>query len=234
MRRLLLISNSTLHGGGYLDHCEDELRDVLAGVGSLVFVPYALVDRDAYTASARERLARLGIDVRGAHEGDDPRGALEAAEAVFVGGGNTFRLLDRLQRLELVDVLRRRALGGMPYVGSSAGSNVACRSIHTTNDMPIVHPRSLDALALVPFNLNPHYLDPEPGSTHMGETREQRIVQFHEEHATPVLALREGACLRVDGDRAELRGTRGGRLFRRGEPPRELETGARLDELLRG
>ncbi len=232
-RNILLVSNSTLHGGGYLQHCEAELRELLDGVERLVFVPYALADHDGYTAAARARFAELGIEVVGIHEGGDPRAAVEAAQAVFVGGGNTFRLLKRLQDLGLVELLRERVLAGMPYVGSSAGSNVACRSIHTTNDMPIVHPRSLEALRLVPFNLNPHYLDPDPASSHMGETREERILQFHEEQEAPVLGLREGASLRVTGDRAVLCGTRGARLFLRGEKPRELVAGDRLDELLR-
>ena len=233
MRKLLLISNSTLHGGGYLEHCERELRRVLEGVTGLVFVPYALADWDAYTATARTRFEELGIDVAGVHEDGDPRAAIAGAQAVFTGGGNTFRLLKRLQDLELVEPLRARAFAGMPYIGSSAGSNVACRSIHTTNDMPIVHPGSLAALALVPFNLNPHYIDPDPSSRHMGETRAERIQQFHEEEAAPVVGLREGASLLVEGDTVELCGTRGAVLFERDADPRELETGARFDELLR-
>jgi dipeptidase E len=147
---------------------------------------------------------------------------------VFVGGGNTFRLLDQLQRTGLAAAIAARCAAGMPYVGSSAGTNVATPSIRTTNDMPIVQPMSFAALALVPFQINPHYLDPDPGSRHMGETREERIRQFHEEWPTPVLGLREGAWVRVEGDRATLCGTTGARLFLRGAPPRELATGADL------
>ena len=231
-RRVLLISNSTLHGGGYLGHCEAELRDFLAAVSRVLFIPYALFDHDAYAAVARGRFEELGLKLDSVHESEDPRRAVAEAEAVFIGGGNTFRLLTRLYAEELVEPIRSRVAQGMPYVGSSAGSNVACRTIKTTNDMPIIEPPSFDALALVPFNLNPHYLDPDPGSTHMGETREQRIREFHEENDWPVVGLREGALLRIEGGTAKLKGSTGGRLFRRGEEPSELAPGERLDFLL--
>ncbi len=154
------------------------------------------------------------------------------AEAISVGGGNTFRLLSALVELDLVEPIRRRVAGGMPYIGTSAGSNVACQSIKTTNDMPIVYPPTFDGLALVPFNLNPHYLDPDPNSSHMGETRETRIREFHELNEEPVLGLREGAMLRVEGERAELRGLRGSRLFRRGQEAQEYQPGDDLSFLL--
>lgn len=233
MKRLLLISNSTLHGGGYLDHCAEEFRRFLgANVERVTFVPYALHDRAAYASKVRARLERMGLAVTSLHEAADPRAAVLTAEAVFVGGGNTFRLLDALHRERLIEPLRARVLAGMPYVGSSAGSNVACVTIQTTNDMPIVEPPTFAALDLVPFNLNPHYLDPDPQSKHMGETREQRIAEFHEECARPVLGLREGAMLRVEGERATLLGTTGARLFRRGRTPEEFVPPARLDEPL--
>ncbi|MBI5361627.1 MAG: dipeptidase PepE [Planctomycetes bacterium] len=233
MKRLLLISNSTLHGSGYLDHCAEELRRFLGPeVERVAFVPYALHDRAAYAAKVRARLERMGLAVTSLHEVADPRAAVLAAQAVFVGGGNTFRLLDVLHRERLIEPLRARVLAGMPYVGSSAGSNVACVTIQTTNDMPIVAPPTFAALDLVPFNLNPHYLDPDPSSRHMGETREQRITEFHEVCARPVLGLREGAMLRVEGERATLLGTTGARLFRRGRAPEEFVPPARLDDLL--
>ena len=160
-----------------------------------------------------------------------PVAAVERAEALFIGGGNTFRLLDALWRHALIEPIRRRVQAGMPYVGTSAGSNVACPSIRTTNDMPIVQPPSFAALNLVPFNINPHYQDPIPGSTHMGETREQRIAEFHEENAPPVVGLREGAWLLVEDSTVVLSGSTGARLFRRGEAPAEFATGSRLDFL---
>ena len=236
MRRLFLISSSTVHGTGYLDHTEERLRAFLgSGVRRVTFVPYALFDRDAYAALVRERLGRMGLAVDSVHEApgaDGPARAVAGAEAVFVGGGNTFRLVTALHATGLVPALRERVAGGMPYVGSSAGTNAACPTLKTTNDMPIVEPPTFAALGLVPFQINPHYVDPEPGSTHMGETREQRIREFLEENDVPVLGLREGATLHVEGDRAELVGVKGAKLFRRGAAPRELEPGTRLDELL--
>jgi dipeptidase E len=232
MRRLLLVSNSTLHGSGYLDHCAAHIQELLGGVSRVLFVPYALHDRDGYAAQARARFGALGYRLDSIHEAADPRAAVRAAEAVFIGGGNTFRLLRELYAQDLLDPLRERVRSGMPYIGSSAGSNVACLTIGTTNDMPIVQPPSFAALALVPFNLNPHYLDPDPGSRHMGETREVRIRQFHEENPQPVVGLREGAMLRIAGDRMTLLGVTGARIFRRGRDPEEITPGTELGELL--
>lgn len=232
MKRLLLVSNSTLHGSGYLDHCARELTEFLGtGVRRVAFVPYALHDLEGYAAKARERFEQLGYALDSVHQGPSPRAVVERADAVFIGGGNTFRLLKRLYETGLLDVLRSRVLAGQPYVGSSAGSNVACVTIRTTNDMPIVEPPSLAALALVPFNLNAHYQDPDPRSTHMGETREERLRQFHEENDVPVAGLREGALLRVEGAAITLLGTTGARIFRRGRAPEEFTPPARLDFL---
>ena len=228
--RLLLISTSTLYGGGYLDHCAAAIDGLLRpGVSRVLFVPYALFDRDAYAGRARDRFARMGFELDSIHDATGrPAAAVERAEAIFVGGGNTFRLLDALWRNDLIEPIARRVRAGMPYIGSSAGSNVACVTIKTTNDMPIVQPPTFDALNLVPFNINPHYLDPMPGSTHMGETREERIAQFHEENLPPVVGLREGAWLMVDDHGVTLEGRTGARLFRRGQPPEEFLPGARL------
>ncbi len=233
MRKLLLMSNSTNHGRGYLDHVADELVDRLGGAKNILFVPFALRDRAGYAAKFRNRLAPLGIEVEELlADATGPR-QVENAEVVFVGGGNTFRLLRTLLDFELIEPLVERVLAGMPYLGASAGVNVACPTIRTTNDMPIVEPRTLDALGLVPFQINPHYLDPDPGSTHMGETREERLAEFHEENATPVVGLREGGWIRIDGDRGALGGSRGARIFRRGQEPEERAPGAALDDLLR-
>ncbi len=204
--RLLLLSNSTNHASGYLEHAIDTVTPFLADT-RLTFVPYALADRDAYTAKVAAALDPHGVEVRGLHAAHDPVAAVAEAEAVFVGGGNTFRLLDTLQRFGLLDVLRRRVLEGMPYMGASAGTNIAGPTIRTTNDMPIVEPASFGALGLVPFQLNPHYLDADPNSTHRGETREQRLTEFLEENDLPVLGLREGTWLAVDDDGARIGGT---------------------------
>jgi dipeptidase E len=232
-RRVLLVSSSTCHPTGFLDHAEGEIRDFLGPVRRVLFLPWALGDRDAYAEKVRGRLGGMGYEVDSAHDAREPAGAVLLAEAVFAGGGNTFRLLKALYELDLLEALRRRVGEGMPYVGSSAGSNVAGVTIGTTNDMPIVLPPSLNALGLVPFNINPHYLDPDPVSTHKGETREERIAQFHEENDQAVVGLREAAMLRIEGWAASLRGTAPARLFRKGEPPREFSPADRLDFLLR-
>jgi dipeptidase E len=232
MRRLLLLSNSTNHGEGFLDHAMLTILEHLGGVRRILFVPFALADRAGYTSRFRERLAREGVEVDEATADLPGRRRIESAEAVFVGGGNTFRLLKTMQDSDLLGALRARALGGMPYLGASAGINLAGPTIRTTNDMPIVEPRGFDALALVPFQINPHYLDPDPASTHMGETREQRLAEFHEENATPVVGLREGGWIRVEGTTGRLGGRRGARIFRRGATAEERPTGAALDDLL--
>jgi dipeptidase E len=231
-RRVLLISNSTLYGSGYLDHAESEIRDFLTAVGSVLFVPFALYDRDAYAALARERFNAMGHALKSVHEAEDVTKAMDQAEAVFIGGGNTFRLLKALYDLDLLAPIRRRVAEGMPYIGSSAGSNVSCPTIKTTKDMPIVQPPSFDALGLVSFQISPHYQDPDPNSTHMGETQEERIIQFLEENTTPVVGLREGAMLRVEGDSVLLKGINGARIFRRGQPPVETEPGTELSQLV--
>ncbi len=231
--RILLISSSNVHGTGYLDHAEPEIRGFLGPVRRVLFLPWALRDLDGYAAKVRERFGRMDFEVDSAHDAPDPVRAVENAEAVFVGGGNTFRLLKKMYDLDLLVPLRRRVREGLPYVGSSAGSNVAGATIRSTNDMPIVEPPTLSALGIVPFCLNPHYLDPDPTSTHKGETREERIAQFHEENEEAVVGLREGAILRVEGGSVTLTGISRARVFQRGEPPAEFEIGDRLDFLLR-
>lgn len=229
-KRVLLISNSTLHGSGYLDHAEAEIHSFLGDLKRVLFVPYALYDRDAYASSARERFQRMGYDLTSIHAAPDPQQAIHDSDAVFIGGGNTFRLLKCLYDFEVLKTIKERVAAGMPYIGSSAGSNVAGPTIKTTNDMPIVQPPSFDALGLVSFQINPHYLDPDPNSKHMGETREQRILQFLEENDTTVAGLREGAMVRVENDTAILKGSTGARIFRKGREPVETLPGDRLDE----
>jgi dipeptidase E len=227
-KRLLLISNSTLYGSGYLDHAECEIRNFLGVVQRVLFVPFALYDRDAYASMARERFQAMGYDLDSVHEVADTRQAVNEAEAVFIGGGNTFRLLKALYDCDLLLLIRQRVAEGMPYIGSSAGSNVACPTIKTTKDMPIVQPPSFDALGLITFQISPHFLDPDPNSTQMGETQEDRIIQFLEENPTPVAGLREGAMLRVEQGAIELRGVSGVRIFRRGHEPVELNPARNL------
>jgi dipeptidase E len=235
LRDILLLSTSTVHGSRFLEYAESEIRAFLADRTEVLFVPFARpggITHDAYTEVARGRFADNGVQVAGLHEFADPLAAVEEAQAVFVGGGNTFVLLKTLYEMNVMDTLRSQVLDGMPYMGSSAGSNLAGLTIGTTNDMPIVEPPSFRALELVPFNINPHYLDPDPGSTHMGETRETRIREFHHFNAQAVLGLREGAMLRVEGNGARIMGTRGGRLFRNGAEPVEIDPGSDVNFLL--
>jgi dipeptidase E len=228
---LLLLANSTNHGLPMLAHARREIASVLAG-RRLLFVPYALAAHDAYTARVSEALAPAGVVVEGLRLLQNPTAAVRTAEAVFVGGGNSFRLLRDLRRTGLLAAIGDRVRGGMPYIGSSAGTNMACPTLRTTNDMPIVEPGGFASFGFVPFQINPHYLDPDPASTHMGETRETRLRQFLEENDAVVLALREGSWLRVQDGRAVLGGSTGARVFRRGEEPYDLAPGADLSFLL--
>lgn len=222
---MLLISNSTTHGQGYLEHAEAEIRDLLGGVQHVLFVPYALHDQDNYAAQAEKKFRALGYEMTSVHQAPDAKAAVAQAEALFIGGGNTFRLLNRLYQQELLGPIRDRVAAGMPYIGSSAGTVVACPTIKTTNDMPIVQPPSFDALRLVSFQINAHYLDPDPASTHMGETREERLRQFLEDNDIPVVGLREGTMLRVEEGEVTLKGALSARIFRRNQEPEEAQPG---------
>jgi len=230
--RVLLISNSTVHGRGYLDHAEEAIKEVLGDAKTVLFFPFALHDRDSYAAKAAARFAEMGYTMTSAHSTSDPLRAIAETGAIFIGGGNTFRLLKALQDLEFIEPIRRRVSQSVPYIGSSAGSNVAGKTIRTTKDMPIVQPRSFDALGLVPFQISPHFQDPDPNSTHMGETQEERILQFLEENETPVLGMREGAWVRAGNGQVILGGSRGARIFRRGESPVEKNTGDDISSLV--
>jgi len=216
-----------------------ELRTLVDASAPVLFVPYALQDQDGYEKRVKEMLKPIGVRVESIHHARDPAAAVRAAKAVFVGGGNTFRLLATLYRHRLLGPIRDRVHRGAIYIGVSAGTNVACPTIMTTNDMPIVVPKSLAALGLVPFQINAHYF---AGPIHYrvgrrlipyaGETRDDRIREFHEMNAIPVVALHEGAILRIEDGRARLLGPRGGRIFRRGRRPRDVSPGADLSRLL--
>lgn len=238
MRRALLFSNSTNHAGRYLEHGAAELLDFLGPVRTLLFAPFALHDRPAYAAKVRQELARFGLAVDELTADADAPGLIERAAAIFVGGGNTFRLLRTFQDRGLLGLLRERCLAGLPYIGSSAGTNLAGPTIKTTNDMPIVFTPGFEALGLVPFQINPHYQDPDPASTHMGETREERLREFLEENSTPVVGLREGCWIRREGPAMRLGGSppagrAAARIFRRRVEPEERPSAAALDDLAR-
>lgn len=236
-KRLLLISNSTCFGRDYLEHCRQAIQRFLDSVKSVVFIPYALQDWDGYTAKARVAFEGFGIKLVGIHERQLTVDDVRHAEAFFVGGGNTFRLLNSMISYPALgthhgvfDLVQEAIENGARYIGTSAGANLAGPTIKTTNDMPIVEPPTFNALWFVPFQINPHYLDADPNSRHMGETRERRITEFHEEELNfaPVIGLREGAWIHVDGDIASLGGEGGAKFFGKGQLPREWSPGTSL------
>ncbi|MDQ3920605.1 MAG: dipeptidase PepE [Acidobacteriota bacterium] len=236
-RRLLLLSNgSEIVGAEPTEFAQGVVRDFLgASVRRVLFVPFAAVVRtyDEYAARVRRGFGPLGYEVESIHEADEAAAAVERAQAIAVGGGNTFHLLRGLYEAGVIEAIRARVEGGTPYVGWSAGSNVACPTIKTTNDMPIVEPPALRALGLVPFQINPHYTDAALAG-HQGETRDERLLEFV--HANPgvrVVGLREGTMLRVEGEEVTLVGDRPARLFLKGEEPRELAPADSFSFLLR-
>jgi len=222
-KKLLLISNSVCHGRPYLEHCADAIRQFLDGDTRITFVPYAARDWDGYARQIRGALAAFGLTVESVHETGPWPHTLPDNPAVFVGGGNTFRLLKTLQDGGMLDQIRRKVLDGMLYMGSSAGANLACPTIKTTNDMPILQPADFNALELVGFQINPHYIEADPNSMHMGETREKRIAEFHEENDLTVIGLREGSWIVVDQGRATLHGETGAKIFVKGNAPTEWD-----------
>lgn len=235
-RKLLLISNSTLYGGGYLDHCADEIKKLFTEIKNVIFIPYARpggITHEEYTKIAQDRFNKMGYNLTGIHEYNDPVEALDRTDALFIGGGNTFVLLKELCEKKIINIIKKQVKDGMPYIGTSAGSNVACKSIMTTNDMPIVYPPSFEALNLVSFNINPHYIDPVPDSKHMGETRETRIKEFHFYNQGFVVGLREGAMLQIIDNEIILKGSSAARVFCKDAKPREYHPGDNLSFLLK-
>lgn len=234
MKNLIIASTSTLHGGEYLEYILPELKVHFASCNSIVFIPFARpsgISHDDYTLKVKDTFAKINIEVKGLHEFEDPTDAIENAEGIFTGGGNTFLLVSQLYKFNVMNILAETIKKGTPYLGTSAGSNIAGLSMQTTNDMPIVYPPSFQTLGLLPFNLNPHYLDPDVHSKHMGETRETRIKEYHVYNNLPVLGLREGSWLDVKGDMIILKGTLTARLFRQNQPAEELETNTDLSKL---
>lgn len=224
-RHLLIISTSTVHGSAYLEYILPNVEVFLAGTKEILFIPFARpsgISYDDYTLKASQAFASVGIHLKGIHEFKDPVVAVQEASSVFIGGGNSFVLLNELYKQNLITPLRQRVHEGMRYMGTSAGANMTGISIGTTNDMPIVYPPSFEALQLVPFNINPHYLDPEPHSKHMGETRETRIAEFHCFNEQPVIGLREGSWIEVYGMKARLQGSLSARLFQKGKEATEI------------
>ncbi len=233
MQKLLLLSNSRNAGGGWLDHAEPLIREFLgAGRRKILFVPFAAVTMsfDAYAAMAAKRFAKMGYAVTGAHR-TMPL-PIRKFDAIVVGGGNTFRLLAEARRRKWLAPIRASVKAGVPFIGWSAGANLACPTIRTTNDMPVIDPRGFDALGLVPFQVNPHYTEKKLKG-HGGESRDDRIAEFLAVNpAVAVLGIREGSLVKVEGAKAKLLLGPGARLFRHGRKPRDLKTGADLSGLL--
>ena len=235
MMNCLLASTSTLYGGQYLDYLFEALKDLYQNTNEVLFIPYARpsgISHDAYTDIAAKAFDRIGKKIVGLHTFENPITALENTQGIFTGGGNSFVLVNSLYQYNLMDKLREVITTGTPYLGTSAGSNIAGPSIKTTNDMPIVYPPSYVTLKIVPFSINPHYLDPDPTSTHKGETRETRIKEFHEFNTTPVVGLREGSWICVQNNEMTLRGGKlSARIFEKGKEAYELSTGESLNFL---
>ncbi len=234
MKNLIIASTSTIHGSGYLEYLLDELAVFFKGVDTIIFIPYARpsgISHDDYTEKVKNTFKKIDKHVKGIHEFENPVEAINKAEAIFTGGGNTFVLLYQLYKNQLIEILREVIKNGTPYLGTSAGSNICGLTINTTNDMPIVYPPSFKALALVPFNINPHYLDPIPNNKHMGETRETRIKEFHQFNTQPVVGLREGSWLRVTGNSITLHGNLDARIFEYQKEPYEIVSSIELTTL---
>ena len=231
MKKLLVASTSTIHGGSYLSYLLPELAQFFSETEEVLFIPYARpggISHDDYTELASEAFAKIGKKIVGIHTFKNPIEAINNAKGVFVGGGSTFVLVTQLYKTQIMEVLRKEILNGLPYLGTSAGSNICGVTMNTTNDMPIVYPPSFKTLGVVPFNINPHYLDPDPNSIHMGETRETRIKEFHTQSTIPVIGIREGNWLQVNGDKIILKGTHSARIFEQNKEPYEIE----IDSLL--
>ncbi len=234
MKKVIIASTSTVFGGTYLDYLLPTLAEHFKNVSELVFIPFARpsgISHEEYTEKVKPFFQQLNINVKGIHEFENPVEAINTAEAIFTGGGNTFVLVSMLYKFNLLDAIQNAVEKGTPYLGTSAGSNICGLTMGTTNDMPIAYPPSFRTLGLVSFNLNPHYLDPIEGSEHMGETRETRIKEFHQYNPQSVLGLREGSWLEVFGSKITLKGNLSARLFQQGKEPIEIETESDLSEL---
>lgn len=234
MKNIIIASTSTVHGSGTLEYILPELKLFFKDANELLFIPYARpggITHDEYTAKVNDAFSKIGKSVKGIHEFENPKVALQNAKGIFTGGGNTFVLVNQLYKNDLIETVKAAVNNGTPYLGTSAGSNICGLTVNTTNDMPIVYPPSFKTFGFVPFNINPHYLDPDPSSTHMGETRETRIKEFHKFNTQPVVGLREGSWLEVKGDSIILKGELNARVFEYDKAPFEVETGTELNTL---
>lgn len=228
---IILASTSTLYGGNYLEYLTEEIKKLFDSVDEILFISFARpggISHEEYTSKATEFFSKLNIKVRGLHEFEDKIEAVNSAKGYFTGGGNTFLLVKTLHELNVMNVIKKNVESGKPYLGSSAGSNIGGINMKTTNDMPIVYPPSFDCMNLVPFNINPHYLDPNPDLKHNGETRETRIKEFLTQNEMKVIGLREGNWVRRIGNQITVEGENLTRIFEKGKEPYEVESGTSL------
>lgn len=228
---MIIASTSTVYGSCYLAYLLPQLKTHFKDIKELLFIPYARpsgISYDAYTAIVKQAFSTINIAVKGIHEWKDAKSAIKNSEAIFTGGGNTFELVNQLYKKDVLNILKEVIDRGTPYLGTSAGSNICGINMMNTNDMPIVYPPSFTTLSSIPFNINAHYFAPMKGTTHMGETRETRIKEFHVFNETPVLGLREGSWLEVSGDKIVLKGNFTARLFQQNKDPVELESGVQV------
>jgi len=231
MKKLIIASTSTIHGSGYLDYLLPTLAVFFGDVKTILFIPYARpggISYDEYTNIVATAFAKIDIAVKGIHQFKNPKEAIQNAEAIFTGGGNTFELVNQLYKNDVISTLKQVLENGTPYLGTSAGSNICGVNMKNTNDMPIVYPPSFTTLGIIPFNINAHYLDPLEGSKHMGETRETRIKEFHVFNEVPVLGLREGSWLNILGNVISLEGNHTARVFKQNEKPYEIKSGSEV------
>lgn len=234
MKNIILASTSTVHGSGYLEYILDELDSFFKDTDEIVFIPYARpsgITHNEYTEVANKAFVKINRKIKGLHEFENPVDAIRNAKGIFTGGGNTFLLVKQLYKYGLMEILKDCVLNGIRYFGTSAGSNICGLTMKTTNDMPIVYPPSFKTLGFVPFNINPHYLDPDPNSKHMGETRETRILEFHKFNTEPVVGIREGSWLRIQNSIITLKGELNARIFEYNKKPYEVKTGTDLSDL---
>ena len=234
MKDLFLASTSTLYGQEYLEYLLPELSSLFKNCKNLLFIPYARpggISHEEYTFRVQNALKNFSLKVTGIHEHENADKAVKEADAIFTGGGNTFLLVKQLYKNEVMQPLRAAIENGTPYLGTSAGTNIAGLTMGTSNDMPIVYPPGFKTLGVVPFNINPHYLDPDVTSTHKGETRETRIREFHTINTQPVIGLREGSWLRVKNGKVCLKGELSARIFKAGQDPYEVPTETDLSDL---
>lgn len=228
---ILLASTSTLFGDQYLAYLKEELIELYKGIDEILFIPFARpsgISHENYTAKVSSFFSRLNIKVKGLHEFEDKVAAINNAPAYFTGGGNTFLLVKILHEHNLIQVLKENITNGKPYLGCSAGTNIGGLNMKTTNDMPIVYPPSFECMGLVPFNINPHYLDPNPDLKHNGETRETRLMEFLTQNDVKVVGLREGNWIRRIGNEIKVQGTELTRVFEKGKTPYEITPGTVL------